>query len=113
MIQGMTNGKENKANPVVDGLTLGDLALAFKLFEQRLTIVFACDVNFTTNSYFSQDSSLTFEFSVKDQCDEALDGSWDDDSSQCYEPFRTISVISADKVPAVMAKLGVWITSKN
>lgn len=62
---------------------------------------------------FYQNSSLSFEFSVKDQCDAALAGVWDDEESESYEPFRTISIVPADKIPEIMSEMATWIASKN
>jgi protein BCP1 len=53
---------------------------------------------------FFKEAELTFEFSVKSERDTGIDGQWDMDSDE-LEPMRTVSVISADKLPVIMARM--------
>ena len=51
-----------------------------------------------------QDAEFSFHYSVKDEHDLAVDGTWDFDSDE-FEPTRTVIILSADYVPSVMSKM--------
>jgi hypothetical protein len=51
-----------------------------------------------------QEAELTFQYSVKEERDIAVDGGWDMDSDE-LEPTRTVIVVSYDYVPSIMAKI--------
>jgi len=54
--------------------------------------------------FFHAESSLMFSYSVANERDKCVGGTWDDDDTE-MEPFRTFSLITVDKLPIIMNKL--------
>lgn len=53
-----------------------------------------------------QAAQLSFQYSVKDERDTGVDGQWDMHSTE-LEPMRTVSVVSADKLPDILAEMSL------
>jgi len=51
-----------------------------------------------------QAAQLSFQYSVKEERDTGIDGQWDRHSSE-LEPTRTVSIVSADRLPAILAEV--------
>jgi len=47
---------------------------------------------------------MSFEYSVKDERDTGVDGQWDVNSTQ-LEPTRTVSIVPADRLTAILADM--------
>lgn len=92
--------------------TLQPLVKASKKKKQDQSAIDRLFMNIEEELFY-QNSLMSFEFSVKDQRDSSLDGAWDDDDSQSYQPFRTISIVASDKLPAIMSQMAAWISSNN
>lgn len=61
---------------------------------------------------FYKNALLSFEFSVKDQSDSALCSGWNDDGGP-YEPFRTVMIVAADKIPTIMSEMTAFIAENG
>ena len=59
-----------------------------------------------------QAAHLSFQYSVKDERDTGIDGQWDRHSSE-LEPMRTVSIVSADQLPAVLAEMSQMYAVSN
>ena len=51
-----------------------------------------------------QESVLNFDFSVKKDRDTAIGGDWQGEDDE-LEPFRTVMVIPANKIPVIMGRM--------
>jgi len=51
-----------------------------------------------------QAADLSFQYSVKEERDTGVDGQWDQHSSE-LEPTRTISIVSANRLPTILAEM--------
>ncbi len=54
--------------------------------------------------FFHEQAELSFEYSVKAERDTMVGGEWDDEENE-MEPLRTVMLIPAQKIPAIMEKL--------
>jgi len=59
-----------------------------------------------------QAAHLSFQYSVKEERDTGVDGQWDRHSSQ-LEPTRTVSIVSADRLPAILAEMSSLYAISN
>ena len=50
------------------------------------------------------EASVRFNYSVAEEKDTGVSGTWDDEDDQ-MEPQRTVMVIPVDKLPVIMARL--------
>jgi len=51
-----------------------------------------------------QAAHLSFQYSVKDERDTGIDGQWDRHSTE-LEPTRTVSIVLADRLQAILAEM--------
>jgi len=49
---------------------------------------------------------------VKEERDSGVDGQWDHHSSE-LEPMRTVSIVSADRLPAILAEMSKLYAVSN
>lgn len=61
---------------------------------------------------FFKAAHLSFEYSVKDERDTGVDGQWDRHSTE-LEPTRTVSIVSADRLPAILAEMSQLYAVSN
>ncbi|KAJ3608389.1 hypothetical protein NHX12_025436 [Muraenolepis orangiensis] len=59
--------------------------------------------------FFYEHATLKFSYSVQDEADTCLSGRWSYDDVP-MKPFRTVMVIPADSMPAIMEKLKEYLT---
>ncbi|XP_037547422.1 protein BCCIP homolog [Nematolebias whitei] len=59
--------------------------------------------------FFYEQAALKFHFSVQEDADSCLSGRWSFDDVP-MKPFRTVMMIPADKMPAIMDKLKEYLT---
>jgi len=52
----------------------------------------------------AQAADLSFQYSVKEERDTGVDGQWDHHSLE-LEPTRTVSILSADRLPTILAEM--------
>ena len=57
-----------------------------------------------------QESILRFDYSVADERDTAMQGSWDEDEAVQLEPMRSVCIIPAAKMPTIMQTLESALT---
>lgn len=56
-----------------------------------------------------QQATIKFHYSVQDEADSCLSGRWSFDDVP-MKPFRTVMLIPADRMPAIMDKLKEYLT---
>ncbi|KAM9838093.1 protein BCCIP homolog [Aulostomus maculatus] len=59
--------------------------------------------------FFYEQAIVKFHYSVQDETDSCLSGRWSFDDVP-MKPFRTVMLIPADKIPAIMDKLKEYLT---
>ncbi|KAK5851022.1 hypothetical protein PBY51_001848 [Eleginops maclovinus] len=59
--------------------------------------------------FFFEQAIMKFQYSVQDESDSCLSGRWSFDDVP-MKPFRTVMLIPADRMPAIMAKLKEYLT---
>lgn len=63
----------------------------------------------TLSVFFSQQAMIKFHYSVQEEADSCLSGRWSFDDVP-MKPFRTVMLIPADRMPAIMHKLKEYLT---
>ncbi|TNN03433.1 protein BCCIP homolog [Takifugu flavidus] len=59
--------------------------------------------------FFYEQATIKFHYSVQDEADSCLSGRWSYDDVP-MKPFRTVMLIPADRMPAIMDKLKEYLT---
>uniref|UniRef100_A0A1A7YBA2 Protein BCCIP homolog n=1 Tax=Iconisemion striatum TaxID=60296 RepID=A0A1A7YBA2_9TELE len=59
--------------------------------------------------FFYEQAIIKFHYSVQDEADSCLSGRWSFDDVP-MKPFRTVMLVPADRIPAVMDKLKEYLT---
>ena len=56
------------------------------------------------NNFSFQESVMTFDYSVTDESDTALGGTWSFDDA-AMRTFRTVMIVPASKMPSILSKI--------
>ncbi|KAG7513932.1 hypothetical protein JOB18_020386 [Solea senegalensis] len=59
--------------------------------------------------FFYEQAIMKFHYSVQEEADSCLSGRWSFDDVP-MKPFRTVMLIPADRMPAIMDKLKEYLT---
>jgi len=62
--------------------------------------------------FIVQAARLSFQYSVKDERDMGVDGQWDRHSTE-LEPTRTVSIVSANRLPVILAEMSQLYAVSN